>query len=150
MANVIIMGAAGRDFHDFNVVYRDRDRDRVVAFTAAQIPNIAGRRYPPELAGSRYPEGIPIFSEEELPRLIRELSVTCVAFAYSDISHADVMHKASIVLAEGASFNLIGPSETMLTSRTPVLSVGAVRTGAGKSPFVRKAIEVLKAHGKMS
>jgi len=148
VANVIIMGAAGRDFHDFNVVFRSRPEHRVVAFTAAQIPNIAGRTYPPELAGPLYPEGIPIYPEADLPRLIREHSVQRVVFAYSDVSHEDVMHKASAVLASGASFVLPGPDETMLTSRRPVLSVCAVRTGAGKSPFVRAAVRLLKRWGR--
>ena len=147
MANVIIMGAAGRDFHDFNVYYRARAQDRVVAFTATQIPNISGRRYPPELAGELYPGGIPIYPEGELSRLIREHSVEQVVFAYSDVSHEEVMHRASTVLATGASFVLLGPEATMLASRRPVLSVCAVRTGAGKSPLVRAAVAVLKGWG---
>lgn len=141
------MGAAGRDFHNFNVVYRDNRQDRVVAFTAAQIPNISGRVYPPELAGPLYPAGIPIFPEEDLPRLVRDLQVDTVVFAYSDISHAEVMHRASVALAAGASFCLLGPAATMLESRKPVLSVCAVRTGAGKSPVVRKAVGILRAWG---
>jgi predicted GTPase len=144
LANVIIMGAAGRDFHNFNACYRDRPEDRVVAFTAAQIPNITGRTYPPALAGPLYPEGIPIYPEDELPRLIRDCGVREVVFAYSDISHLDVMHRASAVLAAGASFLLLGPDATMLRSRRPVLSVCAVRTGAGKSPLVRRAVETLR------
>jgi predicted GTPase len=147
VANVIIMGAAGRDFHDFNVYFRSRTEDRVVAFTAAQIPNIAGRAYPPELAGERYPGGIPIYSEAELSSLIREHSVGQVVFAYSDVSHEEVMHRASIVLASGASFLLLDPAQTMLVSRRPVLSICAVRTGAGKSPLVRAAVAVLKGWG---
>lgn len=148
MANVIIMGAAGRDFHDFNVVYRGRSEDRVVAFTAAQIPNISGRTYPPELAGDLYPAGIPIHPESDLERLVREHDVDEVVFAYSDVSHEDVMHKASAVLAAGTSFVLLDPARTMLTSRKPVLSVCAVRTGAGKSPLVRAAVAVLKEWGR--
>lgn len=142
------MGAAGRDFHDFNVVYRDRPEYHVVAFTAAQIPNIAGRAYPAELAGDHYPDGIPIHDEAELPRLMREHEVDEVVFAYSDLSHEEVMHRASVVLAAGASFVLLDPSRTMLASRRPVLSVCAVRTGAGKSPLVRAAVRVLKRWGR--
>ncbi len=148
MANVIIMGAAGRDFHDFNVYFRERASDRVIAFTATQIPNIAGRRYPAELAGELYPEGIPIYREEELPQLIDELRVDQVVFAYSDVSYADVMHKASRALAAGASFVFLGPDATMLTSRKPVVSVCAVRTGAGKSPLVRRVAQVLRGWGR--
>jgi predicted GTPase len=148
MTNIIIMGAAGRDFHDFNVVFRERTEDRVVAFTAAQIPNISGRTYPPELAGGRYPDGVSIYPEEELQRLILELNVQRVIFAYSDIAHVDLMHKASLVLAAGASFEMLGPDQTMLVSRRPVLSVCAVRTGAGKSPLVRAAVRVLRESGK--
>jgi predicted GTPase len=148
MSNVVIMGAAGRDFHDFNVYYRDRPQDRVVAFTAAQIPNISGRRYPPELAGELYPDGIPIYPEEDLADLIERLDVSEVVFAYSDISYADLMHKASVVMAKGASFGLLGPRQTQLKSSRPVLAVCATRTGAGKSPLVRASVEVLKAWGK--
>jgi predicted GTPase len=148
MPNVIIMGAAGRDFHDFNVAFRGRTEDRVVAFTAAQIPNIAGRSYPPSLAGDLYPDGVPIHPEEDLARLIAEHEVDRVVFAYSDISHNEVMHKASIVLAAGASFELLGPRATMLSTTHPVVSVCAVRTGAGKSPLVRAAVQVLRESGK--
>ncbi len=147
VANIIIMGAAGRDFHNFNVVYRHSRRDRVVAFTAAQIPDISGRTYPAELAGPLYPTGIPIYPEEELPHLIRDLRVDQVLFAYSDVSHVEVMHKASVALAAGASFGLLGPSATMLQSRKPVVSVCAVRTGAGKSPLVRQVVKVLRSWG---
>jgi predicted GTPase len=147
MTNVVIMGAAGRDFHDFNVCFRDRQDYRVVAFTAAQIPNIAERRYPPELAGRLYPEGIPIYPEADLERLIRERDVEQVIFAYSDIAHIDVMHKASRVLAAGASFGLLGPDATVLESRRPVVAVCAVRTGAGKSPIVRAIVRVLRSRG---
>ena len=145
---VILMGAAGRDFHDFNVVYRNDPRYRVVAFTATQIPNIDGRRYPPELAGDRYPEGIPIHPESELTRLIRELDADEVVFAYSDVSHVNVMHKASIVLAAGADFRLIGPDASMLPSEVPMVSVCAVRTGAGKSQTTRKVCRILRAKGR--
>ena len=147
MANVIIMGAAGRDFHNFNVYYRQRPQDRVVAFTAAQIPNITNRSYPPELAGDLYPQGIPIYREEELPHLIADLKADQVVFAYSDVSHTEAMHKASLALAAGASFILLGPDATMLRSSRPVLAVCAVRTGAGKSPLVRRAVEVLQGWG---
>jgi predicted GTPase len=147
MANVIIMGAAGRDFHDFNVYYRERPSDRVVAFTAAQIPNIAGRRYPPELAGPAYPEGIPIHPEEDLERLIAAHDVDQVVFAYSDISYGELMHKASRALSAGASFGFLGPHATMLPAGKPVVSVCAVRTGAGKSPLVRSVVRVLRDRG---
>jgi predicted GTPase len=145
---VLIMGAAGRDFHNFNVAYRDDGHAEVVAFTATQIPFIEKRRYPPELAGSRYPEGIPIFLEEDLPKLIRELHVDEVVFAYSDVSHEYVMHAASRVLAAGASFLLLGPDATMLEANVPVVAVCAVRTGAGKSQTTRKVVRTLKEHGK--
>src|SRR5881409_283748 len=120
---VLIMGAAGRDFHNFNVAYRDDGHAEVVAFTATQIPFIENRRYPPELSGSRYPEGIPIFLEEDLSKLIRELHVDDVVFAYSDVSHEYVMHAASSVLAAGASFLLLGPNATMLDANVPVVAV---------------------------
>lgn len=136
-SRIVIMGAAGRDFHNFNVVFRDDPAARVVAFTAAQIPEIAGRRYPAMLAGPHYPVGIPILPEAELPRLIDEQQVDAVYLSYSDLSHLDVMHKASIVLAAGANFGLLGPHATMLRAPVPVVSVGAVRTGAGKSPLSR-------------
>jgi predicted GTPase len=142
------MGAAGRDFHNFNVVYRQRAQDEVVAFTATQIPNISGRRYPPELAGPRYPQGIPIHPEADLPRLLRELDVQEVVFAYSDVSHETVMHKASQVLALGADFRLIGPRATMLKARVPVVSVCAVRTGSGKSQTTRRVAALLRAKGR--
>jgi predicted GTPase len=142
------MGAAGRDFHNFNTVYRDDPGNEVVAFTATQIPNIEGRRYPPELAGPRYPQGIPIHPESELPRLIRELAVEEVVFAYSDVSHETVMHKASLVLACGADFRLIGPNATMIEATVPVVSVCAVRTGAGKSQTTRRVASLLRAKGR--
>ncbi len=141
------MGAAGRDFHDFNVVYRDDPAVRVVAFTATQIPGIAGRRYPAELAGPHYPEGIPIFPEAELERLIRDEAVDEVVFAYSDVSHETVMHAASRAMAAGADFRLLGPARTMLRSHRPVLAVGAVRTGAGKSQTGRYLAALLEAQG---
>ena len=130
---VLIMGAAGRDFHDFNVVYRDDPSVEVVAFTATQIPGIADRRYPTELAGERYPAGIPIRPEAELETLIRDLHVDTVVFAYSDVSHEQVMHAASRVLAAGADFALLGTARTMLESTRPVVSVCAVRTNAAES-----------------
>jgi len=144
---VIIMGAAGRDFHNFNVFFRDNPDYEVVAFTAAQIPNIEGRRYPPELAGPLYPEGIPIHPEEELPELIRRFRVDRVVFAYSDVSHEYVMHRASIAHAAGADFWLMGPRATQLKSRKPVVSIGAVRTGSGKSPTTRRVARLLRELG---
>ncbi|MGA3191458.1 MAG: cyclic 2,3-diphosphoglycerate synthase [Candidatus Bathyarchaeia archaeon] len=144
---VIIMGAAGRDFHNFNVYFRNNDAYEVVAFTATQIPGIGGRNYPPELAGSRYPDGIPIYQEEELPKLIRDHDVDQVVFAYSDVSHEYVMHKASIVLANGADFRLMGPKTTMLKAKVPVIAVCAVRTGSGKSQTSRQVGKILKSKG---
>jgi predicted GTPase len=134
---VVIMGAAGRDFHNFNVVYRDDPAYEVVAFTAAQIPGIAGRRYPTVLAGPLYPEGIEIVPEPELEALIREREVEQIVFAYSDLTHAEVMHLASRALAAGADFTLLGPSRTMIAAGVPVIAVSAVRTGCGKSPVSR-------------
>jgi len=145
---VLIMGAAGRDFHNFNVVYRDDAQTEVVAFTATQIPFIENRQYPPELAGPHYPNGIPIYLEDELPRLIHELDVDDVVFAYSDISHLDVMHKASLAMASGASFSLLGPKATMLEANVPVVAVCAVRTGSGKSQTTRKVVKTLRDAGK--
>jgi len=142
------MGAAGRDFHNFNVVYRDDPAHEVVAFTATQIPNIEGRRYPAELAGPRYPQGIEIHPETELSRLVADLGIDEVVFAYSDVSHETVMHKASQVLAAGADFRLIGPKASMLKATVPVVSVCAVRTGSGKSQTTRRVIGVLRAKGK--
>jgi predicted GTPase len=144
---VIIMGAAGRDFHNFNVYFRNNSDYEVVAFTATQIPGIEGRTYPPELAGSNYPNGIPIYPEEDLPKLIKEHDIDQVIFAYSDISHETVMHKASIVLANGADFRLMGPKTTMLRAKIPVVSVGAVRTGSGKSQTSRQVAKILKDKG---
>jgi len=144
---IVIMGAAGRDFHDFNVVYRDDPGVEVVAFTATQIPGIAGRRYPPELAGVHYPLGIPIVPEAELERLIHEFEVDLVVLAYSDLSHETVMHLASRALAAGADFGLLGPRRTMLQSRRPVVAIGAVRTGSGKSQTTRAVAGLLEASG---
>ncbi|MGD8897201.1 MAG: cyclic 2,3-diphosphoglycerate synthase [Acidobacteriota bacterium] len=142
------MGAAGRDFHNFNTVFRDDADSEIVAFTAAQIPNIDDRRYPAALAGPRYPEGVPIHSEADLPRLIRELSVDQVVFSYSDVSHETVMHHASLVLACGADFRLIGPQATMIESKVPMISVCAVRTGCGKSQTTRRVLRLLRAKGR--
>ena len=144
---VLIMGAAGRDFHDFNVVFRDDPGVDVVAFTAAQIPGIADRRYPSELAGPRYPAGIPILPEDGLESIVREQGVQRVVFAYSDVSHETVMHAASRALAAGADFELLGPERTMLQSRRPVLAVGATRTGAGKSQTTRRLAQLVDATG---
>jgi len=144
---VIIMGAAGRDFHNFNVYYRNNPQYEVVAFTATQIPGIEKRAYPPELAGPNYPKGIPIRPEEELPELIKNHGVEEVVFAYSDVSHEYVMHKASIALANGADFRLMGPSTTMIKAKVPVVSVCAVRTGSGKSQTARKVASTLKKLG---
>ena len=137
MRNVVIMGAGGRDFHVFATVFRDDPTYRVVAFTAAQIPGIDDRTYPPSLAGPLYPDGIPIVPEEQLVPLIGEQQVDEVVFAYSDVAHVDVMHKASIVMAAGADFRLAGPAATMLRSTKPVVGIGAVRTGCGKSQTTR-------------
>ncbi|HYM66261.1 MAG TPA: cyclic 2,3-diphosphoglycerate synthase [Patescibacteria group bacterium] len=137
------MGAGGRDFHNFNVVYREDPDVDVVAFTATQIPGIAGRVYPTSLAGPRYPNGIRVHPEEELPALIRETGADEVVFAYSDIAHVDVMHKASLVLAAGADFTLLGPRSTMLKSTRPVIAVCAVRTGSGKSQTTRRVGRLL-------
>ncbi|HZR92181.1 MAG TPA: cyclic 2,3-diphosphoglycerate synthase [Gaiellaceae bacterium] len=143
MRKTIIMGAGGRDFHDFNVVYRDDPETRVVAFTATQIPGIADRTYPPSLAGPLYPDGIPIRPESELTELIREHGVDEVVFAYSDVSHDHVMHRASIALSAGADFHLLGPGATMLESPKPVVAVCAVRTGSGKSQTSRRVGRIL-------
>jgi predicted GTPase len=145
---IIIMGAAGRDFHNFNTVFRDDPAVEVLAFTATQIPNIEGRRYPAALAGPRYPGGIPIHPESDLVRLIRELGADQVVFAYSDVSHETVMHKASQVLAAGADFRLVGPKASALPSKVPLVSVCAVRTGAGKSQTTRRVIRILRAKGR--
>ncbi|HRF49437.1 MAG TPA: cyclic 2,3-diphosphoglycerate synthase [Anaerolineales bacterium] len=144
---VLIMGAAGRDFHNFNTVFRENPRFTVVAFTATQIPNIEGRVYPAELAGPLYPSGIPIYAERELERLIRDERIDEVVFSYSDVPHSTVMHQASRVLAAGADFKLLGPASTQLLSKKPVVSIGAVRTGAGKSQTTRAVAAALQAQG---
>ncbi|HUT98514.1 MAG TPA: cyclic 2,3-diphosphoglycerate synthase [bacterium] len=145
---VIIMGAAGRDFHNFNTFFRKNPAYEVVAFTAAQIPDIEGRRYPPELSGELYPDGIPIHEEQALPRLIKDLGVDFVVFAYSDVSHSYVMHRAGLVNAAGASFLLLGGPAVTLESSKPVIAVCAVRTGCGKSQTSRRIIDLLQAAGK--
>ena len=145
--NVIILGAAGRDFHNFNVFFRDNQAYNVVGFTATQIPDIAGRVYPSKLAGNRYRHGIPIFEEKNLEKLITKFNVDEVFFSYSDISHTDVMHLASRALAAGASFSILGPKDSMLKSSKKVIAVCAVRTGAGKSPVSRKVAMALKKRG---
>ncbi len=145
---VIIMGAAGRDFHDFNVYWRDNPAFEVVAFTAAQIPDIAGRVYPPALSGPRYPQGVPIYAEDRMAGLIREHDVDLVALAYSDLPHEEVMHKAALVNASGADFCMLGHRHTMLRSTKPVIAVCAVRTGCGKSQTSRAIVRILKGAGK--
>ncbi|HKK61000.1 MAG TPA: cyclic 2,3-diphosphoglycerate synthase [Bacteroidales bacterium] len=145
--NVIIIGAAGRDFHNFNTYYRDNKDYNVLAFTAAQIPDIDGRKYPKELAGELYPEGIPIYAEKELPRLISELKVDDCAFSYSDVTYQKVMQVSAIVNAAGANFVLLGAKDTMVKSTKPVIAVGAVRTGCGKSQTSRRIIELLMEKG---
>jgi predicted GTPase len=147
ITRIVIMGAAGRDFHDFNVVYRDDPGVEVVAFTAAQIPGIAGRRYPRALAGARYAGGIPIVEESELEDLCRRERVDQVVFAYSDVDHATVMHWASVVLGTGADFVLLGPERTMLRATVPVIATSAVRTGCGKSQVTRWLSRLLKERG---
>jgi len=143
----LILGAAGRDFHNFNVVYRDDARYDVVGFTAAQIPNIADRRYPADLAGPLYPQGVPIFPEEDLAALVERLEVRQVVFSYSDVSYTYVMHRAAVANAAGADFVLLGPRATMLESAKPVISVCAVRTGAGKSQTSRRIVQLLRNAG---
>ena len=143
----LIMGAAGRDFHNFNTVFRNNDRYQVVGFTATQIPNILNRKYPASLAGDAYPEGIPIYDEKELPDLIHELHVDDVIFAYSDVSYDYLMHKSAIVNTAGANFVLLGPRETSLKSKKPLISVGATRTGCGKSQTSRRIVEILMEQG---
>ena len=145
---VLIMGAAGRDFHNFNTVYRHNPDYDVVAFTATQIPNIDDRTYPPELSGDLYPDGIPIHDEAELTNLIKELNVDDVVFSYSDVPHEYVMHKASEVIKFGANFVLLGGEPTMIKSNKPVVAIGAVRTGCGKSQTTRRVAEVLASAGK--
>lgn len=145
--NVIIIGAAGRDFHNFNTYFRDNELYNVVAFTAAQIPDIDGRKYPAELAGKLYPSGIPIFAEEELPKLIKDLKVSDCVFAYSDVTYQKVMSVSAVVNAAGANFVLLGWNETMVKSTKPVIAVGAIRTGCGKSQTSRRVIEILMKKG---
>ena len=144
---VIIMGAAGRDFHNFNVYFRDNEDYEVVAFTATQIPDIEGRIYPPELAGKLYPEGIPIEPEEKLVELIKKHNVDEVVLSYSDLSFQYVMEKASLVLSVGADFRLLGPRSTMIESKKPVIAVGAIRTGCGKSQTTRRVLDILRSKG---
>lgn len=144
---VIIMGAAGRDFHNFNVYFRDNEDYEVVAFTATQIPDIEGRVYPPELAGKLYPEGIPIEPEEKLTELIKRHNVDEVVLSYSDLSFQYVMEKASLVLSAGADFRLLGPRSTMIESRKPVIAIGAIRTGCGKSQTTRRVLDILRSKG---
>jgi predicted GTPase len=144
---VIILGAGGRDFHNFNTCFKKHPSYRVIAFTATQIPFIADRIYPPELAGPRYSKGIPIFPEGELPRLLSEVPVDQVIFSYSDVSHEELMDKASLVLSKGQDFVFLGPKETMIESRVPVISVCAVRTGCGKSVITRRLASLLKKKG---
>jgi len=145
--NVIIIGAAGRDFHNFNTYYRKNDAYNVVAFTAAQIPDIEGRKYPAELAGKLYPEGIPIHAEEDLTKLIKDLAVDDCVFSYSDVSYKHVMDVAAIVNAAGANFVMLGPGDTQIKSTKPVIAVGAVRTGCGKSQTSRRIIEIMMEKG---
>jgi len=153
---VIIMGAAGRDFHNFNVYFRNNGNYEIVAFTATQIPNIEGRIYPPELAspspgsgrGPGYPDGIPIYPESKLAELIKDLDINQVVFGYSDVSYDYVMHRASMVLAAGADFGLMGGKETMLKAKKPVVSICAVRTGSGKSQTTRRVSDTLREMGK--
>jgi len=141
------MGAAGRDFHNFNVYFRNNEEFEVVAFTATQIPNIEGRKYPASLAGKLYPDGIPIYPEEDLPDLIKKYDVNIVVFSYSDVSHEYVMHKASLAMASGADFMLLGPKSTQLESKKPVVSICAIRTGCGKSQTTRRVVGILKDMG---
>lgn len=145
---IVVLGAGGRDFHNFNVCFRDNPQYKVVAFTASQIPNIEKRIYPPELSGRLYPRGIPIFAEEELPNFLRSHKIDEAIFAYSDLSHQEVMRRASIVLSLGASFRLLGPEATMLKSSVPIIAVCAVRTGCGKSPVTRIILKILQKNGK--
>jgi len=139
---VIIMGAAGRDFHNFNVFFRNNPEYEVVAFTATQIPDIEGRKYPKELAGENYPDGIPIYAENELPGLIKKFNADQVVLAYSDLPYSYVMEKSAVVNAAGADFVLMGPRNTMLKSSKPVIGVCAVRTGCGKSQTSRKIFKI--------
>ena len=144
---ILIQGAAGRDFHNFNTMYRGRKGFQVVGFTAAQIPDIAGRKYPAKLAGAGYPKGIPIYDEADIEKLIRELKVDEVVFSYSDVTHEFVMHQACRAIAAGADFTLLGPGKTMLKSKVPMIAVCAVRTGSGKSQTTRRVCGILKEMG---
>ncbi|MCK4579299.1 MAG: GTPase, partial [Candidatus Marinimicrobia bacterium] len=148
VTRIIIMGAAGRDFHNFNCLYRDDESSRVVAFTATQIPNIDGRKYPAELAGSLYPDGIPIHPEDDLEALIKEYNVDEVLFSYSDVPYGYVMERSARVNAAGAAFRLAGTRDTMLKSSKPVVAVCAVRTGCGKSQTTRHVAQLLKEQGQ--
>ncbi len=148
MKRILILGAAGRDFHNFNVLFRDNSNYHVVAFTATQIPDIAGRRYPPELAGCLYPEGIPILEEKDLEKLVAEYEIDAVVFSYSDVSHQNLMHLASRAVAADADFWLLGTEHTQIKSSVPVISVCAVRTGCGKSPVSRLVAERLRGLGR--
>ena len=148
MKRVLILGAAGRDFHNFNVLFRDNSNYHVVAFTATQIPDIAGRRYPPELAGCLYPAGIPILEEKDLEKLVAECEIDTVVFSYSDISHQNLMHLASRAVAADADFWLLGTGRTQLRSAIPVISICAVRTGCGKSPVSRLVAAELRRQGR--
>ena len=143
----LIMGAAGRDFHNFNTFYRDNEEYEVVAFTATQIPNIEGRKYPAELAGKLYPEGIKIYPESELPDLIKQFDVDEVVFAYSDVPYDYVMHKSALVNSLGADFRLMGTKETQVKSTKPVVAICAVRTGSGKSQTTRRVAAILQKMG---
>ncbi|MEM2990076.1 MAG: GTPase, partial [Halobacteria archaeon] len=145
---VVIMGAAGRDFHNFNVYFKNRPEFRVIAFTATQIPGIEGRRYPPSLAGPLYPDGIPILPESSLEDILKKNDVDLVVLAYSDLTHDEVMHKASRVIASGSDFMLLGPKATMLKSNKPVVAITATRTGAGKSTVSRYVINIIRGAGK--
>jgi len=145
---VIVMGAAGRDFHNFNTFFRNNPNYKVVCFTATQIPNISGRKYPPELAGKLYPKGIPIYPEDNLPGLIKKHSIDQVVLAYSDLPHQTVMEKASIVNSAGADFRLLGPNHTMIPSKKPIVAITAVRTGCGKSQTTRHVAIILRGYGK--
>ncbi len=147
MKRVLILGAAGRDFHNFNVLFRNNPDYQIVAFTATQIPDIAGRRYPSELAGRFYPQGIPIFEEKDMESLITEYEIDAVVFSYSDISHQNLMHLGSRVVAADADFWLLGTAHTQLKSSVPVISVCAVRTGCGKSPVSRLVARELQRQG---
>ncbi len=145
---VLILGAAGRDFHNFNTYFRDNEEYEVVAFTATQIPDIAGRKYPEELAGKLYPRGIPIYPESDMAKLIKEHLVDEVVLSYSDLPHQYVMERASEVLAAGADFKLMGTRHTMIESKKPIIAICAVRTGSGKSQTTRRVLDILRAHGK--